>query len=245
MGVSDDLTTAAGTRGRTATGGDRALQGPRQHHRRPAAARRRGAARRRRRPRWPARPGSGRRTAPAARARSSSSPTRSTTPRCGPTPRTRASAPPGATDVANVPFSGGVHAPGRARIAARTLREDRWWLQPLRHVRLLHRLAALRPGPGQPAEGLLRRRLRLPHAVRLALPVARPACPGRRTSARRSASCRPLIPFADPDPAVPAALPADLLLLPQGLLPLVLELRRPPARCPRRTASTPARPASR
>ena len=32
--------------------------------------------------------------------------------------------------MANVPFSGGVHAPGRARIAARTLREDRWWLQP-------------------------------------------------------------------------------------------------------------------
>ena len=39
-----------------------------------------------------AEPESARRTAPAARARSSSSPTRSTTRRCGPTPRTRASA---------------------------------------------------------------------------------------------------------------------------------------------------------
>ena len=33
--------------------------------------------------------------------------------------------------MTQAPFSGGVHAPGRARIAARTLREDRWWLQPL------------------------------------------------------------------------------------------------------------------
>ena len=28
-------------------------------------------------------------------------------------------------------FSGGVHAPGRAQIAERTLRSDRWWLAPL------------------------------------------------------------------------------------------------------------------
>ena len=33
--------------------------------------------------------------------------------------------------MSTAPFSGGVHAPGRARVAARTLREDRWWLQPL------------------------------------------------------------------------------------------------------------------
>ena len=32
--------------------------------------------------------------------------------------------------MSNAPFSGGVHAPGRAKVAARTLREDRWWLQP-------------------------------------------------------------------------------------------------------------------
>jgi len=33
--------------------------------------------------------------------------------------------------VTNTDFAGGVDAPGRARISARTLREDRWWLAPL------------------------------------------------------------------------------------------------------------------
>jgi hypothetical protein len=33
--------------------------------------------------------------------------------------------------VADVDLSRGVEAPGRARISARSLREDRWWIQPL------------------------------------------------------------------------------------------------------------------
>ena len=61
--------------------------------------------------------------------------------------------PPGTTEVADAPFSGGVHAPGRARIAARTLREDRWWLQPFVTFVCFTRLAALRPGPRQPRRG--------------------------------------------------------------------------------------------
>ena len=115
----------------------------------------------------------------------------------------------------------------------------------LRHVRLLQRLAALRPGPGQPAEGLLRRRLRLPHAVLLALPVDRRACRGRRHFGTPFGEWPAAHPVRRADAAVPAALPADLLLLPQGLLPLVLDVAAGLRGGRGRTASTPARPGSR
>ena len=61
--------------------------------------------------------------------------------------------------------------PGAASPRARCA-QDRWWLPPLRHVRRAHRLAALRPRSGPPrSSDYWVRRLPLPHAVRLALPV--------------------------------------------------------------------------
>ena len=33
--------------------------------------------------------------------------------------------------MANSTLAGGTSAPGRARIAARTLRTDRWWMAPI------------------------------------------------------------------------------------------------------------------
>ena len=128
----------------------------------------------------------------------------------------------GGTEVTQAPFSGGVHAPGRARIAARTLREDRWWLQPFVTF-VCFSLGCSTAWSARPLQkdyfvedyGYL-----TPFASPCRQPVLRAGV--RPTSGRGSGSVPPLIPLAVADAAVPAALPADLLLLPQGLLPLVL-----------------------
>ena len=66
-------------------------------------------------------------------------------------------------------MAGVTTAPGRARIAARTLRQDRWWVPQARHRRRPARVAHLRDGAGLHAEVVLGRRLPLPHAVLLAV----------------------------------------------------------------------------
>ena len=111
-------------------------------------------------------------------------------------------------------MSTGVHGPTRARIEAKTLRTDRWWLYPLTVFVVFTAFvvyATFRAFQGS------------------ALLLARPT--SRRSTRRASADCverqlrlRPAVRLvaavagaAHPD--LPARLPADLLLLPQGLLP--------------------------
>src|SRR5689334_25432466 len=83
-------------------------------------------------------------------------------------------------------------------------------LGPLRHRAGLHAAVVLRPAVQLPDAVLLAVRLdRLRRAGR----ALRPLPPGLADPALR-----------EPDAPVPAAVPADLLLLPQGLLPVVLAL---------------------
>src|SRR6478609_8035893 len=96
----------------------------------------------------------------------------------------------------------------------------------VRGLRRVHRLLHV--------AGLLRRELLLgavPLAVLLAVPEqrVRPGLLGLRPAVRRVPA---LAGAADPD--LPARLPADLLLLPQGLLPVILALA--PGLCGRRAA---------
>ena len=78
----------------------------------------------------------------------------------------------------------------------------------------------------------------------------RPACPAARDFGTWFGEFPPFVPFGAARPAVPARLPADLLLLPQGLLPGVLALAaglrgRRAAREVHRRDPVPADPAER
>ena len=91
----------------------------------------------------------------------------------------------------------GVSAPRAGRASPRgTLREDRWWLQPLVTFVGLHRVAALRARSGPPRSATTgspttttSRRSRPPACPR-------PARRARATSARRSATARRWCPYA-------------------------------------------------
>ena len=133
----------------------------------------------------------------------------------------------------------GIDAPGRAQIEAKTLRTDRWWIQPALVVLGLTAFVAY---------GVWRvfwgtdTYYAAPVPLDLLLARASPptACRARTTSARSSAAggrC----PRRCSSPGLPARLPADLLLLPQGLLPVVLALAARRAPSPSRTRSTRAR----
>ena len=110
----------------------------------------------------------------------------------------------------------GVHGPTRAQIEEKTLRDDRWWLTPLTTFVVFSAFvvyATLRAFSGSdyysspylsPFYSPCLRRLRR------GLLGLRPAV--RRVAALCGAD----------HPDLPARLPADLLLLPQGLLPRVL-----------------------
>ena len=63
----------------------------------------------------------------------------------------------------------GVSAPGRAQIAARTLRTDRWWQAPLITVVAALGLGHLRDASHRQPAGVLRREGPLPLAVHLAV----------------------------------------------------------------------------
>ncbi len=115
--------------------------------------------------------------------------------------------------------SGGVRSRTRAAIAAPHLRTDRWWLAPACTAARsagLRRLLDL--------AGLRERRL-LRGAVRLALLLTVPGgeLPEHAREARTpiSSAAGEASP-RDHHPDLPARLPADLLLLPQGLLPRLL-----------------------
>ena len=111
----------------------------------------------------------------------------------------------------------GVRSPGRASIRARTLRTDRWWAYPLTTF------AVLLVGASRAAYADATRR-------RTCLRSTRRAC--RSTAGRcRAQHGAPYLgwfgtwwivtPGGD-HPDLPAWVPADLLLLPQGLLPVVV-----------------------
>ena len=73
---------------------------------------------------------------------------------------------------------------GRAQIAARTLRTDRWWLPPLATFVGLIAWVALRDRALVPAGNYFVSRVQLPDAVLLAVRLGRLRARGRRTSAR-------------------------------------------------------------
>ena len=107
-------------------------------------------------------------------------------------------------------------APRRAAIAARTLRTDRWWLQPL--------LTVARAG----AFIVYSTFRAFQNAHYFAEPYISPFYSPCITTACEGDTFPKL--FTGPvvdlpgalHPGLPAGLPADLLLLPQGLLPVVL-----------------------
>ena len=109
---------------------------------------------------------------------------------------------------------------GRAQISARTLRTDRWWLPPLLTFAGLTAWVAY---------ATVRAFMQSDYFVEqynyltpfYSPCVSRAACPRPRTSASSCPTCS-WLPVRGADAAVPAAVPADLLLLPQGLLPGVL-----------------------
>ena len=117
------------------------------------------------------------------------------------------------------PTSAGGPSPGRARISARTLREDRWWLPPFVTFVCFSAWLLYGAGPHRHAEELLVADYGYltPFASPCVCHRLRPVVPLRRPLPMAGSSRLPAI-----DPAVPAAVPADLLLLPQGLLPGVL-----------------------
>ena len=122
----------------------------------------------------------------------------------------------------------GVTSPGRARIEARTLRAGPVVDPAADHVRGLLGLRRLRDGPRLHGPRLLRRAL--PLAVLLAVPGRL-----RRGRVRLRPAVRLVAAVRGADhPDLPAGLPDDLLLLPQGLLPGVLA---EPARVRRRRAA--------
>ena len=111
------------------------------------------------------------------------------------------------------------------------------------HGARAQRLAGLRDGAGVHAQVVLGRGVPLPDPVLL---------PVRHRPLRRGAAhfgrFLPgwwIIPDAAFTPAVPAAVPADLLLLPQGVLPVVLAVAAGVRGARTGTRPTPARPASR
>ena len=125
----------------------------------------------------------------------------------------------------------GVRTRRRARIEDKTLRQDRWWLYPAATFVVFSALRRLRDLAGLHGQQLLRRAV--PLAVLLALPDG--DCVEGSSDFGQPFGWWPLSAGAD-HPDLPAGLPDDLLLLPQGLLPGVLAVARRPARSPSRTA---------
>ncbi len=128
-----------------------------------------------------------------------------------------------------------------------TLRTDRWWVQPAVTFTLLTIWVLYALVRTAVAALLLRRGVPLPVAVLLALRhgVVRPGRARLRHLVRRVPAVRPV---RVARAAVPARLPAHLLLLPQGVLPVVLAVaaglrRRRAAREVHRRDPVPADPA--
>ena len=133
-------------------------------------------------------------------------------------------------------------ARGRARIEG-PIRWDQWWVEPALVVLVLGAFIVYSTWAALPERPLLRGAV--PLAVLLAVPVD--GLPARHRAALREAPGAP-----DhrgrlagvPDPLGARAVPADLLLLPEGVLPVVLRCAagvrgdgRPPGRTRARRAS--------
>ena len=123
----------------------------------------------------------------------------------------------------------GLDAPGRAKIDAKTLRQDRWWIQPvITAVVLVSFIVYSTWRAFANADYFVE-----PYISPFYSPCLATNCvpgTGQRAARRRLVDALPRA--ADPHRA--ARLPADLLLLPQGLLPVVLALA---ARVRRRRAA--------
>ena len=125
----------------------------------------------------------------------------------------------------------GVTSPGRARIDVRTLREDRWWLSPLTTFVVFSAFvvyATVRAFMGRDY-----------YASPYLSPFYSPClgdCVEGASDFGQPFELVAAVRGAD-HPDLPAGLPDDLLLLPQGLLPGVLAEPRPRAASPSRTAS--------
>ena len=137
----------------------------------------------------------------------------------------------------------GIATPGRARIAERTLRTDRWWVQPA--ITFAVFVLFIIYATWRAFEDA--HYFREPYLSPFYSPCVTGKCasgspatsaPGSPATAGRSSPA-----LLDPD--LPAGLPADLLLLPQGLLPGVLAVAAGLRRRRAARASTPARPGSR
>ena len=116
--------------------------------------------------------------------------------------------------------STGVGATGRASIAARTLRRDRWWLSPLLTVSAV---AWILYATVRAASQRYYWVADYHYLTPFASPCLSTSCaPGSSHFGTPFGDFPPLVPVRHPDAAVPAAVPADLLLLPQGLLPRLL-----------------------
>ena len=132
---------------------------------------------------------------------------------------------------------------GRAQIAAKTLRTDRWWLPPLLTVAGLSAWVAYATVRVFMQKWYCVERVPLPDAVLLA--VRSNGCVPEAAHFGRFLPDCVVHPVRGAEPAVPAAVPADLLLLPQGLLPRVLAVAAGLRGAGRAQDATPARPASR
>ena len=133
---------------------------------------------------------------------------------------------------------------GRAQITARTLRTDRWWLSPLLTAAGLVALGHLRDRARVHAEAGTSSP-EYHYLTPFYSPCVSMGCVPEAAHFGRFLPDLPVAALAAAHAAVPAAVPADLLLLPQGLLPVASGCRRRPARSPSRTGATPARPGSR
>ena len=116
------------------------------------------------------------------------------------------------------PGCDGVNAPGRAQIAAKTLRGDRWWLPQLVTGGVLALFAVYATVRAFQNSDYYK----APYLTPLYSPCLSTKCvPHSSDFGMPIGHWFPLSP-AILDPDLPARLPADLLLLPQGLLPRVL-----------------------
>ena len=110
----------------------------------------------------------------------------------------------------------GVRGPTRARIEEKTLRPDRWWLYPLTtFVVFTAFVVYATSGPSRAADY---------YAAPYLSPFYSPClgdCVEGSSDFGQPFGWWPLSAGAD-HPDLPARLPADLLLLPQGLLPVLL-----------------------
>ena len=110
--------------------------------------------------------------------------------------------------------------PRTARLAAKTLRTDNWWLRPCRNR---HRPCCCSPSTRRSARSSSIYYYSAPYLSPFYSPCLTHRLRAGGERLRPADQLVATVPGAD-HPDLPAGLPADLLLLPQGLLPRVLVL---------------------